>query len=77
MAKKDNEIESEKSLDEQLELDKKDVSENSDSEEEMIREILSQNVTKLKKKYLILGLLLILSLGFLGKQMKTFKIQWM
>ncbi len=49
MAKKDNEIESEKSLDEQLELDKKDVSENSDSEEEMIREILSQNVTKLKK----------------------------
>lgn len=49
MAKKDNEIESEKNLDEQLELDKKDVSENSDSEEEMIREILSQNVTKLKK----------------------------
>ena len=36
MAKKDNEIETEKSLDEQLELDKKDVSENSDSEEEMI-----------------------------------------
>ena len=49
MAKKDNEIESEKNLDEQLELDKKDVSENSDSEEEIIREILSHIVTKLKK----------------------------
>ena len=49
MTKKDNEIESERILDEQVELDKKNVSENSDSEEEMIREILSQNVTKLKK----------------------------